>query len=182
MVLPLPYCQLLKIFEMFFVFTLPFPLVASTGVWTIAIAGMCAVGVFGLDSVAAELECPFGIDDNDFPLLKMYTSLVSDFDAMVSTLHSDKLRARWERHRSGQSGLPDATPAHRAAGKHHLRWDTLRPASGHSGQQAAAACNAGAGTPLPVPEALPDPVPAVKQDRAPPVKLLAGRDDNSLVA
>ncbi len=71
LVLPLPYCQLLKIFQIFFVFTLPFVLAPQLGLWTPIVAAFTAIGFFGLDQVGVELEGPFGVDDNDFPLLTM---------------------------------------------------------------------------------------------------------------
>ena len=50
MVLPLPYCQLLKWFELFFVFTLPFVLVHDIGLWTPFISLLSAIGFFGVRS------------------------------------------------------------------------------------------------------------------------------------
>ena len=58
MVLPLPYEQLLKIFTLFYVFTLPFAIAPSIGSWTIPIAIIAAIGFFGLDSVGSEMEEP----------------------------------------------------------------------------------------------------------------------------
>ena len=55
-VLPLPYCQLLKVFEVFFVFTLPFVLAPHLGNWTPIVALFTAIGFFGLDQVGVELE------------------------------------------------------------------------------------------------------------------------------
>merc|ERR1712216_681452 len=84
MVLPLPYCQLLKIFEIFFVFTLPFAIAPTIGAWIIPISIFTAAGFFGLDQVGVQLEGPFGIDDNDFPLLTMGLAMCNDLDAMCA--------------------------------------------------------------------------------------------------
>ena len=92
--LPLPYCQLLKIFQIFFVFTLPFVIAPVVGVWTPVVAVLCAVGFFGLDQVGVELEDPFGVDHNDFPLLRMGHGLCNDLDAMVRTVNRERMQRR----------------------------------------------------------------------------------------
>lgn len=83
LVLPLPYSQLLKIFTMFFVYTVPFVLAPRVGLFTPFVSLFLAAGYFGLDQVGAELECPFGTDDNDLPLLEMGLDLMSDVDTML---------------------------------------------------------------------------------------------------
>lgn len=93
-VLPLPYCQLLKVFEIFFVFTLPFVLAHQIGRWTPVVALFTAIGFFGLDQVGCELEGPFGVDQNDFPILSMGLSLCNDLDAMVRTVKRSRVEAR----------------------------------------------------------------------------------------
>ena len=95
LVLPLPYAQLLKIFELFFVFTLPFVIASHTEVWTPIVSGFAAIGFFGIDAVGAELEGPFGVDDNDFALLSMGANLCNDLDAMVRTANSSRVKRRW---------------------------------------------------------------------------------------
>ena len=94
LVLPLPYCQLLKIFQIFFVFTLPFVLAPQLGLWTPIVAAFTAIGFFGLDQVGVELEGPFGVDDNDFPLLTMGLAMCNDLDAMVRTVSRTRMEAR----------------------------------------------------------------------------------------
>jgi len=86
MVLPFPYCQLLKIFTIFFCFTLPFVLSVKLAAWTPIVCLFTSMGFFGLDQVGAKLEQPFGTDPNDFPLLKYGKTMCSDLDAMVRTL------------------------------------------------------------------------------------------------
>ena len=82
LVLPLPYCQLLKIFTLFFVFSVPFVLAPTVGLFTPWISLFLAAGYFGLDHVGAELECPYGVDDNDLPLLAIGLDLSQDIDAL----------------------------------------------------------------------------------------------------
>ena len=94
LVLPLPYCQLLKIFQIFFVFTLPFVLAPQLGLWTPIVAAFTAIGFFGLDQVGVELEGPFGVDDNDFPLLTMGLAMCNDLNAMVRTVSRTRMEAR----------------------------------------------------------------------------------------
>ena len=82
-VLPLPYCQMLKLLLMSYVFSLPFVIVNEVG-WTLPY-GMVVIALafFGLDQVSAELESPFGVDANDFPLMSMGIELADDLDVMV---------------------------------------------------------------------------------------------------
>jgi len=82
-VLPLPYCQLLKTILMFWNFTLPFVIVKETELAVIPTCFVTALAFFGLDQVGAELEGPFGVDTNDFPLLKMGLALANDMDSML---------------------------------------------------------------------------------------------------
>ena len=91
LVLPLPYCQLLKIFQIFFVFTLV--LAPQLGLWTPIVAAFTAIGFFGLDQVGVKIK-PFGVDDNDFPLLTMGLAMCNDLDAMVRTVSRTRMEAR----------------------------------------------------------------------------------------
>ena len=43
--------ELLKIFQLFFVFTLPIVLAPHLGIWTPVVACFTAIGFFGLDQV-----------------------------------------------------------------------------------------------------------------------------------
>ena len=85
---------MLKIFQIFFVFTLPFVLAPQLGLWTPIVAAFTAIGFFGLDQVGVELEGPFGVDDNDFPLLTMGLAMCNDLDAMVRTVSRTRMEAR----------------------------------------------------------------------------------------
>ena len=51
-----------------FCFILPFSLEASLGLWTPILVGLIAYMLLGLDELSAELEEPFGFQDNDLPL------------------------------------------------------------------------------------------------------------------
>ena len=57
--LPLPYCQLLKIFLLCWVFSLPFVIANECGHFLYGIMTLVAAAFFGLDHVGAELECPW---------------------------------------------------------------------------------------------------------------------------
>ena len=69
-VLPLPYAQLLKIFSIFFVFTVPFTMAPAVGLFTPFVTLFLAMGYFGLDQVghkpqaapalafSHQIECP----------------------------------------------------------------------------------------------------------------------------
>jgi len=81
-VLPLPYCQLLKLLLMGYVFSLPFVLAHDMGWMLPPGMALIAIGLFGLDQVGAELEAPFGVDTNDFPLMSMGIELADDLDIM----------------------------------------------------------------------------------------------------
>ena len=41
-----------------------------------------------------ELEGPFGVDDNDFPLLTIGLTLCNDLDSMVRTVSRERMEAR----------------------------------------------------------------------------------------
>ena len=75
-------------------FTLPFVLAPQLGLWTPIVAAFTAIGFFGLDQVGVELEGPFGVDDNDFPLLTMGLAMCNDLDAMVRTVSRTRMEAR----------------------------------------------------------------------------------------
>ena len=59
-----------------------------------AIMLLASVAIFGLDQVGAELEGPYGVDDNDFPLLTMGLAMCNDLDAMVRTVSRTRMEAR----------------------------------------------------------------------------------------
>jgi putative membrane protein len=72
-VLPLPYCQLLKVFLLFYVFSAPFELAPDLGLfWNPIISALAAVAFYGLDQLGAELEQPFGTEDNNLPILQVF--------------------------------------------------------------------------------------------------------------
>ena len=83
LVLPLPYSQLLKIFSLFFVFSVPFVLAPTVGIFTPFVTLFLGMGYFGLDQVGAELERPFGVGQNDLPLLEIGSDLCRNLDSLV---------------------------------------------------------------------------------------------------
>ena len=68
---------------MFFVFTVPFVLAPGCGLWTPFVALFLAAGYFGLDRVGAELQCPFGTNENGLPLLEMGVDVERNLDTLV---------------------------------------------------------------------------------------------------
>lgn len=104
-VLPLPYCQLLKVFLIAWVFTLPFVLVKELAPRHVPTDGgdpkyffdqvdgspfllpfimlLVSLAFFGLDQTGAELESPFGTDWNDFPLLHMARGMEDDMNVLL---------------------------------------------------------------------------------------------------
>ena len=66
--LPYAYSVLLHRTVYCFCFILPFSLEASLGFWTPVIVGLITYLLLGLDALSAQLEEPFGLQDNDLPL------------------------------------------------------------------------------------------------------------------
>ena len=66
--LPFSYSVLLHRTVYCFCFILPFSLEASLGVWTPVLVGLIAYLFLGLDALSAQLEEPFGVQENDLPL------------------------------------------------------------------------------------------------------------------
>ena len=94
MVLPFPYAQLLKVLMLVYISTLPFVLVHEMGWGTPVVAAVVATAFFGLDQVGAELEGPFGIDANDFSLIKIGLNLCKDLDGMLRSISRTRVLAR----------------------------------------------------------------------------------------
>jgi putative membrane protein len=66
--LPFSYSVLLNRTVYCFCFLLPFSLESILGLWTPLFVGILAYLFLGLDMLSAELEEPFGTQDNDLPL------------------------------------------------------------------------------------------------------------------
>ncbi|MEB3768253.1 bestrophin family protein [Acinetobacter sp. MD2] len=66
--LPFAYSVLLNRTVYCFCFILPFGLGSILGLWTPILVGLVAYLFLGLDTLSAELEEPFGTQDNDLPL------------------------------------------------------------------------------------------------------------------
>ena len=95
MVLPFPYAQLLKLFMLVYCFTLPLVVADKLLMWTPVVCTLTSMGFFGLDQVGAELEQPFGLDRNDFPLMVFGKRLCHDLDAVVRTVEMARYRNRY---------------------------------------------------------------------------------------
>ncbi|BCT89371.1 bestrophin family protein [Acinetobacter variabilis] len=94
--LPFSYSVLLHRAVYSFCFILPFSLEASLGLWTPILVGLIAYMLLGLDELSAELEEPFGLQDNDLPL-----------DSIVRLIERETLSSL------GQ-GLPEAIKVQKA--------------------------------------------------------------------
>lgn len=66
--IPFSYSVLLHRAVYFFCFILPFSLEASLGIWTPVLVALIAYLFLGWDALSAELEEPFGLQDNDLAL------------------------------------------------------------------------------------------------------------------
>ncbi|MFT5355772.1 MAG: putative membrane protein [Polyangiales bacterium] len=66
--IPFSYSVLLHRIVAVYCLTLPFGLVASTGVLTPFVVLLISYAFFGLDAVGEEIEDPFGLNPNDLPL------------------------------------------------------------------------------------------------------------------
>ena len=66
--LPFSYSVLLHRTVYCFCLILPFSLEASLGIWTPILVGLIAYLFLGLDALSAQIEEPFGLQDNDLPL------------------------------------------------------------------------------------------------------------------
>ena len=95
-------CQLLKVFLLAWVFSLPFVIVEECGYFTPFVMALIAIAFFGLDQVGAELENPFGTDDNDFPLLHMGLGLMDNMDSMLRTVHNHHHSSRMSHEKSNR--------------------------------------------------------------------------------
>lgn len=67
---PLPYSYSVLLHRTVYCFCLilPFSLEASLGIWTPVIVSLIAYLFLGLDALSAQLEEPFGLQENDLPL------------------------------------------------------------------------------------------------------------------
>ena len=109
MVLPFPYAQLLRWSLLLFTFTLPFVLATELEWWGPILSMGVACTLYGLDEIGAELEQPFGVDPNDFPLLRMGDALASDLDALLRTANKQRVALR----HSAMTSVGTRTTPHR---------------------------------------------------------------------
>eukprot|EP00928_Gymnodinium_smaydae_P082890 TRINITY_DN66164_c0_g1_i1.p1 TRINITY_DN66164_c0_g1~~TRINITY_DN66164_c0_g1_i1.p1 ORF type:complete len:416 (+),score=49.29 TRINITY_DN66164_c0_g1_i1:113-1360(+) len=76
---PLPYNQIVKLLIIFYVFSMPFRIIASVELWgTLILTLLATLGFFGLDEVAEILESPLGNDPNDINLRQYGRKLLKD--------------------------------------------------------------------------------------------------------
>ena len=65
--IPFPYVQMAKVFTIMFLYTLPFALVTELEGFTIIAVWILALGYFGLDAIATEMEDPVRVLDTAPP-------------------------------------------------------------------------------------------------------------------
>jgi len=65
---PFPYIQMLTTILYLFMFTVGIPIAAEYGFVGIPLTFLMAYALFGLNAIGAELEDPFGEEDNDLPV------------------------------------------------------------------------------------------------------------------
>lgn len=95
--LPFSYSVLLHRAVYSFCLILPFSLEASLGIWTPVIVALIAYLFLGLDALSAELEEPFGLQENDLPLdsivrnieREMFSSLEVELPPLIKTFNSN---------------------------------------------------------------------------------------------
>lgn len=116
MVLPMPYAQLLKIVMLSFVFSVPFVLAPNCHLLTPFVSIVLTVGYVGLDCVALGLECPFGVGDENLPLL----SIGSELSKSLDTLLRSKARHIRRFKKECGVGLFDSPAGGKSAVEHHV--------------------------------------------------------------
>jgi len=75
--IPFPYVQMLKMFLVLFLYTVPFAMVHKLEMYTVPVICMLTIGYVGLDEIANEIEDPFGTDDNDLDLEEISDDLAN---------------------------------------------------------------------------------------------------------
>ncbi|BDA72583.1 hypothetical protein CAL7716_067490 [Calothrix sp. PCC 7716] len=89
--LPLAYTIHLKQLLLIYCLLLPFQLVADAGLWTGAIVALISFTLFGIEEIGAEIENPFGYDDNDLPLDTICNQIKNDIEKFITWNNSDGL-------------------------------------------------------------------------------------------
>jgi len=86
---PLPYCQIVKLLSVVWVFTLPLVLAPKCGSLTPVFMALISMGFFGLDEVATMLESPFENGANDIDLDVYGQNLLMDFELVHYARHME---------------------------------------------------------------------------------------------
>jgi hypothetical protein len=88
---PVPYVQILRIYLLIFVFTIPFcsniQSLSGTMPWVAPITSVViAIGYFGIFAISSEMEDPFGNDENDLPTDRVGLALEAQTFAVIYEL------------------------------------------------------------------------------------------------
>eukprot|EP00164_Ancoracysta_twista_P002176 GFYU01002873.1.p1 GENE.GFYU01002873.1~~GFYU01002873.1.p1 ORF type:complete len:398 (-),score=79.24 GFYU01002873.1:154-1347(-) len=87
--MPFPYVQMLNLFLLIYVFSLPFTFAHIFGWFTPIFAGVIAFALYGIYQVGVEIENPFGLDDNDLPLDKFAEEVFTDTGVCLEARDGD---------------------------------------------------------------------------------------------
>jgi len=79
---PFAYAHHIKTFLSLFCLTAPLALLGGMGALTPVAATIVAFGLYGIDEIGVEIEDPFGDDDNDLPMVEIFTALAKVLDEL----------------------------------------------------------------------------------------------------
>mmetsp|Transcript_11268 Transcript_11268/g.33384 ORF Transcript_11268/g.33384 Transcript_11268/m.33384 type:complete len:389 (-) Transcript_11268:102-1268(-) len=105
--LPFPYVQMLHALLAAFIYTLPFTLARKFGWLTPVMAMLVAFSLLGINSVARELEMPFGNDANDLPVRRFNCLAASTTWVMLHDRDPETPETGGDRHARTEAKAPD---------------------------------------------------------------------------
>ncbi|MFN5857678.1 MAG: bestrophin family protein [Pseudanabaenaceae cyanobacterium] len=83
--LPVAYTILLRRLTLLYCGLIPFSLVENLSYWTVLVTGLIAFVLLGVEALAAEIENPFGYDDNDLALDDFCRNVSTNIDQITQT-------------------------------------------------------------------------------------------------
>ena len=84
-VLPLPYAQLIRLLVLIYLLELPLATVSAIGWGVVPLCFLANIVYFLIDESSAEMEQPFGTDENDIPIEKMIRRIDKHTASQVMT-------------------------------------------------------------------------------------------------
>ncbi|MBD2606931.1 hypothetical protein H6G81_20940 [Scytonema hofmannii FACHB-248] len=82
--MPRAYSIHLRHLLILYCFALPFQMVKDLHWWTVAVVGVVAFVLFGIEAIGLEIENPFGYDANDIPLDNLCRKLHNDIEELIA--------------------------------------------------------------------------------------------------